>query len=196
MRRLLTDLRYAARTLRRRPAFTAATILTLAVGIGATTAIFTVADAVLLAPLPYPDPGRLVFLSSGFPGATDGGDQLSYLDIREIAGRARTLEGVAAYSTGRRLPLRAGGGAGDPEPVAINIVSPQYLSLLGATVSRGRLFGPQDDTTPDGHPVAIVTDRFWRNRLSQDPAAIGRTIAVGDRPLTIVGVLAAGFRDV
>src|SRR5688500_11317144 len=98
-RRFWADSRFAWRALRRRPALTVAASATLAIGIGATTVIFTVADAVLLTPLPYPQPERLLFVSSSFPGATGGGDQLSYLDVREIAERARTLEAVEPYHT-------------------------------------------------------------------------------------------------
>jgi putative ABC transport system permease protein len=188
------DLRFAFRTLARRPAFSVAAAMTLAVGIGATTAIFTIADAVLVTPLAYPGPERLLFVSSSFPGSSGGGDQLSYLDINEIAARTRTLEGIAAYNTGRTLQMR--GGAGDPEPVRANIVSPEYLALLGATPERGRLFGPEDNQAPNGHPVVVVTHRFWQRRLAGDPSVVGRTIVLADVPLTVVGVLPASFRDV
>jgi putative ABC transport system permease protein len=188
------DVRFALRTLTRRPAFFLAAILTLAIGIGATTAIFTIADAVLVTPLAYPNPDRLLFVSSSFPGSTAGGDQLSYLDIREIAERNHTLDGIAAYNTGRTLQMR--GGSGEPEPVRANIVSPGYLRLLGATLERGRLFGPEDDKAPNAHPVVIVTYDFWQRRLARDPSVVGRTVVLGDVPLTVVGVLAPSFRDV
>ncbi len=188
------DLRHAVRTLSRRRAFTAAAILTLAVGIGATTAIFSVAHAVLLTPLAYPQASRLVFLSSGFPGAVAGGDQLSYLDVVEIASRTTTLEAVAAYNTGRGLQLQGAGGT--PERVRANIVAPEYLTLLGAKTARGRLFNAADNRTPNGHAIVIVTHDFWQHRLGGDPAVIGRMITLSDVPLTVVGVLDASFRDV
>src|SRR5262249_26291532 len=155
--RFLNDLRHARRTLARRPVFAAAAVLTLAVGVGATTAIFTVAHAVLLTPLSYPRPERLVFLSSGFPGAPTGGDQLSYSDVREIAERNRTLDSVASYNTSFTLHMRGRPG-GDPERVRANIVGPSYLSLLGARAARGRLLGADDDRAPNGHPVVVITE--------------------------------------
>ena len=190
------DLRHAKRSLWRRPAFTLTAILTIGAGIGATTAIFSVANAVLLAPLDYPRPEGLLFVSSGFPGATEGGDQLSYLDIRDISARSRTLEDIAAFNTGRALQLRATSGAGSPERVRANIVGPSYLSMLGATAARGRLFAAEDDRAANAHPVVIVTDAFWRRRLGSDPGVIGRRLVLSDVPLTIVGVLTASFRDV
>jgi putative ABC transport system permease protein len=195
MRMLLHDIRYAVRTLRRRPWFALACILTIAIGIGGTTAVFMIADAVIFTPLSYPRPEQLLFVSSGFPGATAGGDQLSYLDIKEIAERNRTLAGIAAYNTGRALQMR-GSGAGEPERVRANLIAPAYLTLLGAQVTRGRLFGPEDDTSPNGHPVVIVTHEFWERRLNADPAAVGRTLTLSDVTLTVVGVLHPAFRDV
>jgi predicted permease len=188
------DASHAVRTLARRRGFAAAAVLTLALGFGTTTAIFTVADTVLLAPLSYPEPDRLLFVSSGFPGSMTGGDQLSYLDIREIAERNHTLDGIAVYNTGRALQLR--GGSGEPERVRANLVAPAYLALLGARVVRGRLFGPEDDRAPDAHPVAIVTHDFWRRRLGADAGVIGRRLVLSDLPLTVVGVLDPAFRDV
>jgi putative ABC transport system permease protein len=193
---LWNDLRQARRALWRRPGFALTAILTIGVGIGATTTIFTVAHAVLLTPLAYPQPDRLLFVSSGFPGSATGGDQLSILDIREIAARSRTLADIAAYNTGRALQLRAGSGDSRPERVRANIVGPAYLGILGARAARGRLFDNGDDRAAKAHPVVIVTDAFWRRRLAADPGVIGRTLTLSDVPLTIVGVLDASFRDV
>jgi hypothetical protein len=134
--RIWSDLRHARRTMARRPAFAVAATLTLAIGVGATTAIVSIADAVLLAPLDYPEPERLLFVSSGFPGSTSGGDQLSLFDIRAIAGRSRTLEGIAPYNTGRAMQFRDT-GTGNPERVRANVIEPGYLTLLGARVARG-----------------------------------------------------------
>jgi len=192
--RFLNDLRHALRTLSRRRGFTVAAILTLGIGIGATTAIVSVADAVLLTPLEYPDSERLLFVSSGFPGAAAGGDQLSTLDIEDIARRARTLDGIAPYNTGRALELRAGGGAA--ERVRANFIGPAYLTLLGARPARGRLFDARDDAAANAHPVVIVTYDFWQRRLGADPGIIGRVLSFSDVSLTVVGVLAPSFRDV
>ena len=194
IRRFWADSRFAWRALRRRPALTVAASATLAIGIGATTVIFTVADAVLLTPLPYPQPERLLFVSSSFPGATGGGDQLSYLDVREIAERARTLEAVEPYHTNQGLQLR--GGTGQPERVRGNLVGPRYLELLGARAALGRLLGPQDDRAENAHPVAVITHSFWTSRLGGDPAILGKPLVLNDVALTVVGVLAPQFRDV
>jgi putative ABC transport system permease protein len=193
--RFVNDLRHALRGLSRRRTFAAAGIVTLGLGIGATTAIVSVADAVLLTPLPYPDSARLLFVSSGSPGASAGGDQLSLLDIEDVARRARTLDGVAPYNTGRALELQAG-HAGTPERVRANFVGPAYLTLLGAKAARGRLFDARDDAAVNAHPVVIVTHEFWQRRLGADPGIIGRVLSFSDVPLTVVGVLEASFRDV
>lgn len=203
--RLAADARFAARTLRRRPGLTVAATLTLALGIGATAAIFVVADAVLLTPLPYPSPDRLLFVSSSFPGASGGGDQLSYADIGEIEARTATLEAVEPYHTGRALLLREGspeglrhsaGGGGEPERVRANFVGPRYLSLLGARAVQGRLLDGRDDQAPGAHPVVVVSHDLWTRRLGADPAIVGRVLALNDVSMTVVGVLAPGFRDV
>ena len=191
-----SDLRHTRRSLLRRPGFAVTAVLTIGLGIGSTSAIFGIAHAVLLAPLAYPEPERLLFISSGFPGSLNGGDQLSYLDIREIAARSRTLTDIAAYNTGRALQMRATHPGGSPERVRANIVGPSYLTILGAKAARGRLFTAADDRAPNGHPVVVVTDAFWRRRLAADPNVIGHTVVLSDVSLTIVGVLDGSFRDV
>ena len=190
---LAGDVGYAGRLLRRRPAFAVTATLTLGLGIGATTAIFSVADAVLLAGLPYRDAERLLFVSSSFPGASGGGDQLSYRDITEIARRSSTLEGIAAYHTSRALEMR---GSTQPERIRANLVDPSYLTLLGARAARGRLFGEDDSGAPGTQPHVVVSHDFWTNRLAADPSVVGRQLVLSDVALTVVGVLEPGFHDV
>ena len=191
--RLWSDIQFATRALRRRPAFTIAAVATLALGIGATTAIFVVAHAALLMPLPYPAPDRLLFVSSSFPGAVGGGDQLSYLDIHEIAARATTVAAVEPYHTGRALNLR--GGTGDPERVRTNFVGSGYLSILGARAVSGRILDARDDQAA-GASAIVVTHDFWVRRLGSDPGIVGRVVTLDGVAMTVVGVLEPGFRDV
>ena len=193
LRIIASDVGYALRLLRRRPVFALTATLTLSLGIGATTAIFSVADAVLLAGLPYRDADRLLFVSSSFPGSTGGGDQLSYRDIAEIARRSTSLEGIAAYHTGRALELR---GTQAPERIRANIVDPAYLSLLGARAARGRLFAEDASDAAGAQPYVVLSHAFWTRRLAADPSVVGRQLVLSDVPLTVIGVLEPGFHDV
>lgn len=192
--RVAQDVSYAARRLRRAPAFSIAAILTLGVGMGATLAIYSVADAVLLTAPPYPSPDRLLFISSSFPGSTGGGDQISIPDIEEIALRARTLSRVTPMHTGRALHFGQPGA--EPERVIANLVGPAYLDLLGARAALGRLIDARDHRAPGAHPVVVLSHRFWADRLGADPAAIGRVLRFSDVQLTVVGVLEPAFRDI
>lgn len=191
---LAEDITYAARRLRHAPGFSLAAILTLGAGMGTTLAIYTVADAVLLTPPPYPSPDRLLFISSSFPGSTGGGDQISIPDIEEIALRAGTLTRVTPVHTGRALHFGQPGA--EPERVIANLVGPDYLDLLGARAALGRLIDARDHRAPDAHPIVVVSHRFWADRLGADPAAIGRVLRFSDVQLTLVGVLEPDFRDV
>ena len=191
--RIRQDVLYSVRRLAHAPGFAAATVLTLAVGIGTTLAIFSVANAVLLTPLPYPDSDRLIFLSSSFPGSNEGGDQLSLPDLDAIAARSQTLTDVSPYHTGRALHFSQ--DTGEPQRVLANLVGPDYLRLLGARASLGRLLDARDHAVPDAHPVVVLTHAFWVSRLGSDPDVIGRTLIFSDVALTVVGVLDASFRD-
>jgi putative ABC transport system permease protein len=195
------DFTYAARSLRSSPAFAAAAILTLALGIGASTAIFSVADAVLLRPLPYKDPGRLVYACSDmktrsvydfFWSAPD------YMDLRDHASSA--LEDVAGVTTGRANWAR---DDGTPEEIAYAAVTPNALRVLGARVVLGRDFKDSDGlpgpATADGAPpppdqrlptYAIVSQEFFQRRFGGNPAALGKPI-IKDGPI-LVGVLERG----
>ena len=191
--RLWQDVMYAGRRLSRTPGLTVASVLTLAVGIGTTLAIYGVADAVLLRPLPYPDAQRLLFVSSSFPGASGGGDQVSILDIDEMRARSRSITRIAAYQTGRALAFRQ--SAGDPQRVFATFADPEYLALLGARPAVGRLLDARDHTAPNAHPVVVLTHRFWRDRLGSDPAVLGGTLHFSDVALTVVGILDPAFAD-
>ena len=180
------DLRFAVRTLWRTPAFTAATILTLALGIGATTTIFTVLNGVLLKPLPYADPDRLLVLAPPDEGAQSG--QL----FRFMRDRSRAMQHVAAQD-------QPGGWnvvAGDVATYAPALhVSAGYFEAHGARPVLGRTFTAADDT-PGGANVVIIPERLWERALGRRSDAIGQTILLGGMPHEIVGVMPDGFRSI
>jgi putative ABC transport system permease protein len=183
------DLRRAARSLRRAPAFTLVAVVTLALGIGATTAIFTLLDAVVLNPLPYPASDRLVWLDhpvSG-PGAEGrwGVSQAGYFHFRD---NARSLSGLGAFSTDAANLT----GEGTAERVPLVNATPGLLGVLGARPAAGRLF-TEADGAPDAAPVALLAHDFWTRRFGADPSVVGRTLRLDSRPVEVIGVLPPGF---
>jgi predicted permease len=180
------DVRYALRMLRRTPGFTAAALLTLTLGIGASTAIFTIVDAVLLRPLPYADPDRLVTIADAMPdGSVAGVGLATAVDWRD---RTRTLEQLAML----RLwtPTLVADGAGERLPAVR--VSANYFDVLGARPALGRGFVAADDRA-DGWHVLVLSDQLWRRRFGSDPAIVGRTVQLNDQPFRVVGVMPASF---
>jgi putative ABC transport system permease protein len=183
---LRQNLRYAVRQLIRSPGFTAIAVLTLGLGIGANTAIFSVVNAVLLRPLPYPEPSRLVSVAEQRPsGATNVVSYPNFLDWRKDG----ALESVAL---GRTLSFNVGGAEG-PERIAGALVSADYFKVLGLAPAAGRYFlGGEDTPGKDG--VAVIGHGLWQRRFGGDPGVVGRTLTVDGQPLTIIGVAPAGFR--
>lgn len=184
MTRLWHDVRYAARRLRRAPAFSLAVIATLALTIGATTAVFTVVNAVLLRALPYHDPSRLVLLQEGFPKMTLGFSPPDYLAFEARAG---VFASIAAYRN-RTYELS---GVEPPERVVVTRASPTLFDTLGVRPVLGRPFTREEDEA--GERVAVLSDALWQRAFARDPAAIGRSILLDRQPFTIVGVMAPGF---
>lgn len=184
----LRDLQFAIRTLTRSPGFVVVVVLTMALGIGASTAIFSVVHAVVLRPLNYSEPERLVRITSelrGF-GATDAG--VSPGELFDYQARTDLFTSVAGM-----LPISANVTSGDtPERVEMMLVSWNYFAVLGVPAAHGRTFGPEDDT-PNVANVAVVSDRFWRRRLSGDVQAIGKTVIIDTDPIVVVGVMPPGF---
>ena len=180
---LARDLRYALRVLRRNPGFTVATVLTFALGIGASTAIFSVVYGVLLRPLPYAEPGRLVALWEH--DVERGRDQnvVSVESFEAWRDRSRSFEGMAALVP---APVTLAGASG-PERVSGAEVSPGYFQLLGVRPALGREF---DDAEA---PAVLLSDGYWKRRFNGDPAVLGKTLSIADRPHAIVGVMPAGF---
>jgi putative ABC transport system permease protein len=182
----IRDVRYAWVTLRRAPAMTATVLVTLAIGIGAATAVFSVVHSVLLQPLPYPQSQHLVRLWEEHPGGVSpaGNRWLSLRTRRAWTERSRTLEGVAAYAAYDYTVRRPGGEA---QRVQTAVVSPALFGLLGAAPARGRFFAADEDQ-PTAAPVAILSDRLWRERFDGNAAAMGSVIDIDGRAHTIVGI--------
>ena len=186
--RLFHDARFALRTLTHAPGFTLVVVLTLGLGIGASSAIFSVVNAVVLRPLDYPEPGRLVRLTSELVrfGASDTGLTVSEMQVFE--GRADLFAGVAGL-----LPVSANITGGDaPERIDLMLVSWNYFAMLGVPPSLGRTFNQSDEAAGVAN-VAIVSHGFWRRRLNADPHVVGRTLAIDGDPVAIVGVMPDGF---
>jgi predicted permease len=185
------DMRRAVRNLVRVPAFTTAAVLTLGLGIGATTVMYSIVDHVVLRPLPYPDADRLALVRVEAQELRDQVSSLAVNSVRFLEWRERCAlcEDVGAVA-GTALTWR---GAGDPLRLDGLRVSSNLLPLLGARAQHGRLF--RGDEESDGASnVVVLSDAFWKREFGGDPAAIGRTIVLNDAPRVIVGVLPAGFR--
>ncbi len=178
----LPDLSLALRNVFRRPGFAAVAIVLLALGAGANTAVFSVVRGVLLRPLPYPEPERLVALGPRF--------FLSYEDVDYWKGRTRSFEQIATLSPGWMMGLVAEGG--EPIKVTGGRVSDNLFRALGASPALGRVIEP-GDAVPGQHRVVVLSDSLWRSRFGSDPNAIGRGIRLDEEPFTIVGVMPPGF---
>jgi len=185
----LRELRYAARLLRKTPGFTVTALLTLAVCLGANLTIFAVIDSVLLRPLPFPEPGRLVTIFNTYPKAGVERDGSSLTNYYERRGRIPAFSSLAIY----RYDTAIIGEAGTTEREPVARVSPEFFSTLGAGPRMGRAF-TEEETTYQTDSVAILTDAYWRQRCNADPHAIGRQIRVDGVPRTVIGVLPPGFR--
>ncbi len=190
---VLQDLRYALRTLRRAPAFALVAVLVLAIGIGATTAMFSLVDTMLLRGLPYPQADRLVLLIGNVQraaGVERRGN--SYPDHVDWRARATTFDEMAAY-TALYTTLQ---GVDEPERIPSEAVSPPYFALLGVSPTRGRGFRPEEDAVPNRDAVVILGDGLWRRRFGADPSIVNRTIQLNSRTFTVVGIMPAGFTGV
>jgi predicted permease len=183
----LRDIRYALRSLRRSPGFAATAILSLALGIGANTALFTLIDAVMWRLLPVHAPERLLVLTQRQDAASENG--FTYQQYALIRDNTRVLT-LAAYAR-VRLNVRIDG---QQEPTAEGqLISGSYFPLLGVPPAAGRALGPEDDRVPLGHPVAMISYAYWQRRFGLDPGVIGRPIALSGTPFTIVGVTPPEF---
>ena len=187
---VLRDIRHAARGLWRSPGFSLAVILTLALGIGGNTAVFSVVDQLLLRPLPYPDGDQLAIVEESTGGLNSRADvsPANWLDWQR---ESRTFQRFAAWQPWAFTLT----GAGEPRRVNAQQVSSEFFPLLGVAPLLGRTISNEDDR-PSGPPVAVLSYRAWQEQLGGDRNAIGRTVQLDERPYEIVGVMPAGFRFV
>jgi predicted permease len=189
MDQLLQDFRYAIRGLLRQPAFALTAILTLALGIGATTAIFSVVNAVVLRPLPYPEPDRIVGIMTRWTATGARGATVSAPDFEDWKGQSQSFAAMAYY-VGGETSVTVSGIA---DYAAVYRVTPGFFDVLRVSASVGRL--PTREEQAQGGPlVVVVTDAFWRTQLGGDPRALGSTVKFSDNIYSIVGVLPPGMR--
>jgi predicted permease len=192
------NFRYALRQFRLSPVFTAAAILTLALGIGGTTAIFSLIHSVMLRSLPVSDPGQLYRVGSGDDCCVQGGPQdkwgmFSFPLYQRLKTETPEFEEVAAFQAGRwRLSVRRQGLELASRPLRSEYVTGNYFSTLGVRAFGGRLFAPDDDT-PAAPPVAVLSHRVWQTTYGGDPSVVGATFVVDGHPFTVIGVAPAGF---
>ncbi|HET6765411.1 MAG TPA: ABC transporter permease [Longimicrobiaceae bacterium] len=185
---LLQDLRYAFRTLARAPGFALVAVLTLGLGIGANTALFSLVDAAFLRPLPgVENGGELAWLTQTWPDGHPG--RMSYLDLQQYRARVGAFSGIAGYAS---LPMALGGGAA-PERVDGQVVTGDFFPVLGTRPALGRFFGPDEDTRPGEHPVAVISHALWTRRFAADPSVVGRRLVIAGHEFAVVGVAPRGF---
>ena len=183
----MNDLKFALRQLLKNPGFTGVAVLTLALGIGANTAIFSVVNAVLLRPLPYPEPGQLVQLDlvqSGKASALIGSTTFA-----ESKAQSQSLARIAAYSGGDMTLT----GAGTAERIVSGAVTADFFPLLGVQPALGRNFTREEDT-PNGPKAAMLGYGLWQSRFGGDAKVLGRTITLNQQSYTVVGILPASFQ--
>ena len=184
METLIKDLRYGIRSLLKRPGFTAIAVLTLALGIGANTAIFSVVNATLLLPMPVADPDRLVYVFNGPAGSV-----FSYPDYAALRDQNNVFDGLLAFGG-----ITASLNSNDQTDLANGaIVTGNFFDVIGVRAQLGRVFSTDDDKTPGGHPVVVISQGLWQRRFAGDPNIVGRQLFLNGNTFTVIGVLPAGF---
>src|SRR5262245_54864484 len=191
MQTLLQDLRYGARILMKRPGFTLIAVITVALGIGANTAIFTIVNAVLLRPLPYPESERLMHIGRAFAGSDDAGalNEPKFVFLRD---NSHSFEAIAATQGGSDLYLS---DQSEADYVGQMRVTSEFFRTLGAPPAIGRGFTAEEDS-PTGDRVAILGDGLWRRRFGADAGIVGRKITLNGVAYTVVGIMPNGFEYV
>ncbi len=194
MAAILQDLRYSLRTLRKSPVFLAVAVLSLALGMGANTANFTLINQLILQPLPVRDPDQLVMLAGRGKhyGGNNGRDRISYPMYQEIRDQNQVFSGMfCTYPSTVSASFQ-----GSTELIGADFVSGNYFPVLGVGAAAGRVFTASDDLIQGGHPLAVLSYGYWRARFGADPGIVGKQIVVNGRALTIIGVSQAGFDGV
>ena len=195
---LVQDLRFGLRMLRKNPGFTAVAVLTLALGIGANTAIFSLLNAVMLRELPVEKPEQLMLLGRGRAGGSSGEfastELYSYPFYREMRQKNQVFSDVSAMLSLLFTKMHgAVGGSAELEPMDVQLVSGSYFPLLGVKPILGRSFTEAEDEPAGGHPVAMVSYSWWNRRFARDPSLVGKTVTLGPTVYTIIGITPPGF---
>src|SRR5215469_14562952 len=198
MNRLAQDVPYALRQLRRSPGFTSVAVLTLALGIGANTAIFTVVNALLLKMLPVREPQQLAVVGDPtWTNATSNGtprtEIFSYPLYKELRNTNSVFSGLCAAATASRVQVESTTFAVDDHDTTGRMVSGNYFDLLGLQPAAGRLISDSDDTAENANPVVVLGYWYWRRKFNLSPSIIGRDMRLNDHPFTVIGVAPAGF---
>ena len=195
MNHLWADLRYSFRSFHKAPVFTAVAVLSLALGIGANTAIFTLLDQVLLRLMPVKDPQSLVLLTmrGRHYGSNWGGNSISYPMYRDFQDHNEVFTGMFCRSRTINTSVTFGG---QTERAAAEMVSGTYFPVLGVGAAIGRTISPDDDRIRGGAPLVVLTYDYWKTRFAGDPNILGKTLAVNGHNMTIIGVAQQGFDGV
>jgi hypothetical protein len=188
MQTLLQDLRYGSRQLLKRPGFTFLAIISMALGIGANTAIFSLVDTVLLRPLPVRNASELQELYGTLHNGTDI-DLQSHLNYKDYRDRNQVFSGLIAY----RFVVASLSHNGNNERVWGTVVSGNYFDVLGVPPLLGRGFRPEEDQTPSSHPVAVLSYNCWQKRFGADPSIVGKTVSLNNVAFTVIGIAPKGF---
>jgi putative ABC transport system permease protein len=189
---LIRDVRFARRSLLRVPALTLAAVLSIALGVSATTSVFSVVDAALFRLPPFPRADRLamLFITRQHPNAPIGRERWSWTRSRVLRERTTSFSDVASFSLS---VLAITSTESEPEPVNVEVVSSSYWTTLQIAPLMGRAFTPEEDVGAGAHPVAIVSYDLWQRRFGRDPSLIGKPVSVNGVPLTVVGIAPDGF---
>ncbi len=191
MQTLWQDLRFGARILFKQPGYTLIAVVSLALGIGANTAIFTWIKAILLNPLPgVAASHRLVILRSTLIRSGNSPMWVSYPNYKDYRDRNEVFSGLTAFNN---ITFDLVDGEAQPERIWGSLVSGNYFDVLGVRAAQGRFFAPDEDRTPGTHPVVVISHRLWQRRFGADPSLIGKTIRLNQRGFTVIGVAPEGF---
>jgi predicted permease len=193
---LWQDIRFAFRTIRKNPGFTAVAVLSLALGVGANTTIFTLLNAALLSPLPVERSSELVAVYTTDTtriGPFGNLSPMSYLNLKDFRERNESLADIAGYSGPQGVSAITGS---EPQQAFVELVTGNYFTVLGVKAAKGRVFTADEDETRGEAPVAVISHGFWQRRFGGDPAAVGKVMPLNGHGFTIVGIMPEGFRGV
>ena len=189
METILNDLRYGARMLAARPGFSAIVVLTLALGIGAATAMFSIVNGVLLRPLPYEEPDQLIRIHTQRPGSGHSFGSISQPEYLDILESTQSFEAVGLY---RFINVNLSDGDGEPEHLTAIRIMPAVLATLRIEPALGRPLDPEEGWT-GSHRVALLSDRLWKRRFGADPAVLGQSLRILNDSIEVIGIMPESF---